>query len=412
MSRPRTRASGAEKRFLAVLGLPALALSLSVTTVSSFLPIFIQQLSGPLLTGALIGTEGVMALIVPTLVGSFSDRLRTPLGGRLPILMVAAPLAAAALVVLPLASSLLAVAPVLVLFYASYFAFFAPYFALYPDLVPDRLRGRSQGSMGIWREVGLGLALVGGGVLLELWRPLPFLIAAAVFPGVTALFVIRVARRREAREDGGGAGEGQLRDAAALALLRENPALRRLLAANALWETALNVIRAFVLLFFTVGLGRSASFASLVLAIVAVVALIAAPLAGTLADRMDPMRLVRAAVLVYGIGAFAPMLTQAPPVIAAVPIVGFAAAIVMTLPYSLVMGVLPDDHHGAAAGLFGLSRGVGLLLGPLLGGLAVTLLDGVLTGTRGYAAIFGVAGVALLTSLLLLPRRALEPPAS
>ena len=45
--------------------------------------------------------------------------------------------------------------------------------------------------MGAWREVGLGLALVGGGLLISLWRPLPFVFAAAVILVITAVFVWR-----------------------------------------------------------------------------------------------------------------------------------------------------------------------------------------------------------------------------
>jgi hypothetical protein len=46
----------------------------------------------------IIGAEGLLALIVPMIVGPWSDRLRTPLGGRLPFLLAGIPGMAVALV--------------------------------------------------------------------------------------------------------------------------------------------------------------------------------------------------------------------------------------------------------------------------------------------------------------------------
>jgi Na+/melibiose symporter-like transporter len=58
-----------------------------------------------LVTGVIIGAEGIMALWLPLLVGSWSDRLRTRLGGRLPFLIAGAPVLAVGLVALGLARS-------------------------------------------------------------------------------------------------------------------------------------------------------------------------------------------------------------------------------------------------------------------------------------------------------------------
>jgi MFS family permease len=139
---------------------------------------------------------------------------------------------------------------------------------------------------------------------------------------------------------------------------------------------------------------------------VAVAAFVAAPVAGTLADRFGHRRVMTVALWIYGIGVLAPLFSQATWVIAVVLPVAFAAATVMTLPFGLVMGLMQDDDHGAAAGLFATSRGVGLIAGPLLAGGAVALSEelDLLPATNGYAAIFAVASLALLASLPLLRR--------
>jgi hypothetical protein len=62
--------------------------------------------------------------------------------------------------------------------------------------------------------------------------------------------------------------------------------------------------------------------------------------------------------------------------------------------------------------MFGFSRGVGVLVGPLLTGLAIELLKPagflVFEETQGYAAMFGVASALLLVSVPVLRRMNVE----
>ncbi|MDP8968208.1 MAG: MFS transporter, partial [Actinomycetota bacterium] len=284
--------------FLAALGLPSFALSLAITTVSGLLPVIVAAQAGPVVAGALVAVEGIFALTVPLVVGPLSDRS----GRRLPYMAGAGAVAGVALVLIGLSGPLLLIALSLVVFYVAYFTYLTPYYALFPDLVEEEASGRSQGSLGTWREVGLGVGFVAGPTLLALWRPAPFVLAAVVLGVVTPLFGAVVRRRLRARggerpktQDGSSRG-------AVRRLLAEHPAIRWFVAANALWELALAALRAFVVLFLTVGLGRSEAFASLVLGVVVVAALIAAPVAGWLGDRFGNRRVLAGAVTVYGVG--------------------------------------------------------------------------------------------------------------
>ena len=71
-----------ERRFLVLLGLPAFALSLSVTVVSGLLPVLLEAEAGPLAAGSLVAIEGLFALALPPLIGPWSDRT----GKRLPFI--------------------------------------------------------------------------------------------------------------------------------------------------------------------------------------------------------------------------------------------------------------------------------------------------------------------------------------
>lgn len=386
-------------RFLVVLGLPSLALSLGVTTVSGLLPVIVAAQSGPLVAGALVAIEGIFALTVPLVIGPLSDRS----GKRLPYLAGAGLVAAAALVLIGLSGPLLLIAVAVAVFYVAYFTYLTPYYALFPDLVERATHGRSQGSLGTWREIGLGLALVAGPVLLALWRPAPFVLAATVILVITPLFGAVVARRM-ASGDQRPRTQPQPSHHAVRRLLVEHRPIRWFVAANALWELALAALRAFVILFLTVGLDRPESFASLVLGVVVVAALIAAPLAGWLGDRFGQRRVLAAALWIYGIGLLLPALSASAYVLPFVFAGALAAVTVMTLPYALLMDLLPGGDHGSAAGVYGFSRGIGLLAGPLLAGLAIVILEPVFTSSDGYAAIFPVASLAVLASIPLLRR--------
>ncbi len=80
----------------------------------------------------------------------------------------------------------------------------------------------------------------------------------------------------------------------------------------------------------------------------------------------------------------------------AIPLIAFGGGVTMTLPYALVMPMMPPEQHGSVTGLYSISRGVGIMLGPLLAGAAVQLGSGLLSSTHGYAAMWLIPTAARL----------------
>lgn len=398
----------AQRRFLFVLGVPAFGLALAYTMVTTYVPVLLNELSGPVTTGLLLGAEGVLALGVPVLAGGWSDRSAS----RLPLVLVGAGVAVAALLLIPAgAGSLLWISVFVGAFFVGYFVYYTPYYALYPDLVRPEARGRSQGFQGGLRSVGLLIALTAGGYLLSLWLALPFLVGAvAIAVATVALFpALRGAPPTPRRPPGSGHGFG-----AAARMVRGDPAIRNWAIVNACLEAAIGALRTFVVLYLTVGLGFSLGGASGALVLVGASAVLAAPVAGKLADRFGSRPVMLVAVCVFAVGLVAPVLSTDTALVAIVVPVAFAAVVLMTLPYAILMKLMPESEHGVAAGLFGLSRGVGIIAGPLLAGLAIAALDTVpvltFADTDGYSAIFAVAVVLLVTSIAFLRRPAPSPP--
>jgi MFS family permease len=400
-----------EKARLAMLALPTLALALSITMVSTYLSTVTRRYTQQtVVIGVIIGGEGVMALWVPLIAGSWSDMLRTRLGGRLPFVIAGAIPAAVALALIGFVGSLGLVALVAAVFFAFYFVAYEPYRAMYPDLLDeDRVAGRAQSTQAIARGMGTGLALLGGGLLLSVARPLPFLVSAIVLVAACAGFVVLVLRNglesesEQAHDDAGG----PLALAARLpGLIKEHPALRAYLIANALWETALSALKAFVILYLTIGLKYKLATASLIVGGVALVILAGAAVIGKAGDRFGRIRVAGVALIAYGLGFIVPGVTTSRGLIAAsIPFIAFGGAAVMTLAYAILMPLMPEDEHGLLTGFYSVSRGLGIIAGPILAGIAISLTSsGPFSATHGFQAVWLVCAAAALASLLFIHR--------
>ena len=389
-----------EKRVAALLGIPTLALALSTTTVTTYLPVAAKSVVGStMVIGLIVGLEGLLALWLPLVVGAWSDRARR-LGGRLPFLIAGAPVLFVGLLGLGAATSTSTIAIAALVFFAGYFIAYEPYRALYPDAVPDEVAGRAQATQAVWRGAGTGLALLGGGVLLGIGHAMPFVVAAVISGGAIAGFVVLLARRgvpdRERRQDTGL--RAVVREIAGL--VREHRELRAFVAANALWELALGALKTFVVLYVTVQFGLSRGAAGLIIGGVAVLVLLSSIAWGKLADRYGHTRVMGWALPAFGLGLIVPLVSTSPiAIIGALPFVAAGGGALMALPYAILMPLMPDSEHGVLSGYFSFSRGLGGWLGPLLGGVAISLLG-------SYQAMWLPVSLAALGSLV--PLRTIE----
>jgi MFS family permease len=396
-----------ERTRLAILALPTTALALAITMVSTYLGTVTRRYTHQTaIIGLIIGSEGIMALWIPLLAGAWSDRLRTRIGGRLPFVVAGALPAAAALVLIGFLGSLAAVAIAAAAFFAFYFVAYEPYRALYPDLVDDEeVAGRAQSTQAAARGLGTALALLGGGLLLSVARPLPFVVAAFILLLAIAAFVLLLLRRglAEQRRDATKASEqaGHL-----VRLLTESVALRSYLIANALWEMALSALKAFIVLYLTVGLGYKLSVASLLIGGVALVILLGAIAAGKAGDRFGRLRVLNWALLAYGCGYLVLIFTTSRPLIgAAIPFVALGGGTVMTLAFAVLMPLMPEDEHGALTGFYSLSRGIGIVLGPVLAGVLISVTQsGPFASSRGFQAMWIVCATGAFASLPFVRR--------
>jgi MFS family permease len=407
--------SASEKRTLLILGLPTAALALGITVVTTYVPVVAQDfLTSTTVIGALIAIEGILALWLPLVVGSWSDRLTTRIGGRIPFLIAATPFAAAALFLMGLANTLLLMTITVTIFFFAYFIAYEPYRALYPDVVPNEIAARAQSTQAVWRGAGTGLALVTGGMLIAIGDWVPFAASAVLFLAAMGLFLyIALPRARAAQQSRRRHPESEtaLDEMQGLGqILRNSPALREFLVCNALWEGSLGALKTFVFLYVVKGLGQSEVATSGIIGGVALLILPAAVVSGRLADKYGRVRTMTIVLPFYGVGMFVPAFTTS--IAALIPVMilmGFGGGLVMTLPYALMQPLMPDGQHGLLTGFYSLSRGIGTALGPLLAGIAIQVLHDPFSSTDGYGAMWLVCGGTILASvpfLAMLRRRA------
>jgi MFS family permease len=395
--------SGAMRRLIWTLAVGALGLAWSVTTVSAYLPPLLQRFTGSsTLIGLVLAAEGIFAIALPLLVGPLSDATRTPLGRRRPYMLFAIGPMSLSLAMLAFMPSLWSTAFVFFAFCFCYYLYEPPYRGLYPDLLPDYVFGRAQGAQHVMRGAALGGALVLGGILLHIWEPFPFLLAAvitAISCGAVVVLVAETGLSRKRTYD-------DLRTylATPYRILVREKNVRRFLIANTAWEATFAGMRTFVVLYITVGLGEQLFVSSAVLAVVAVGYLLAALVSGRLGDQFGLGRVIFGASLVYGFGMLGATFATSwhDWFYALVFPIGVAGGAVMTLSWGLLFKLMPESGRGSTAGLAVMTKGVGLLVGPLVVGAGIEVASTFLDQTQGYQAMWLLVSIPVLAVLPLV----------
>ena len=392
---------------LLLLGLPTFGLAFAISVLTTYGPVVLIHLTNSTSqVGALIGGEGAFALLIPVVSGALSDRLPGSVQARrLPFVVAGAPLVVVGLVLLGFSGSVGVAAAAVLLFFIGYYLYYPPYRAVYADLLPRNFYARAQASQAILRGAGLGMALLAGGLLLSVWRPLPFTIAAVALVATT--LALGPIFRLENRCPNPVLPYERV---SLRSLVLRSGELRAFAAANALWEFSFSGLKSFIVLYVVRGLGHSPSVASAVIAVVAVAYVAGAPIAGRLADHYGIVPVMRVSALVYGTGLVAGVFPDTlAPMLIGLPFVALAGAVLLTLPQALAFTVAPIGSEGAVAGLQDFSRGLGVVLGPVVVGATIGAFGSDLSSTHGYAAMWPTIGIPVLVSVLFL--RMLQPRA-
>lgn len=237
------------KTFL--LGFGFFGISVIWMVYNSFVPLFLANKFGlsPVWIGFFMTLDNIAAFLIQPPVGAWSDRLRTPIGRRMPFILIGAPIGAIAFGLIPLANILpLFVACTSTLLVSMAF-WRIPVIALMPDITPSRFRSQANGIINLMGGIGSIVATLIGGRLYDMTpnHAYPFWMGSALVILSALLVFIFI---KEPREYETAAEERpDLWKAFKTVISGEEKSALRILLAIFFWFVAYNAIEAFFTLY-------------------------------------------------------------------------------------------------------------------------------------------------------------------
>ena len=159
-----------------LLGFGFFGVSVIWGVYNAFVPIFLADKFNlaPAFIGFFMTLDNIAALFIQPPVGAWSDRLRTPLGRRLPFILVGAPITAIAFGFIPIAAVLPLFVACTSTLLLSAALWRTPVVALMPDITPSKNRSQANGIINFMGGIGTIIALQTGGMLYKISPSFPF----------------------------------------------------------------------------------------------------------------------------------------------------------------------------------------------------------------------------------------------
>ncbi len=352
-------------------------------------------------TVALSGSVMVNAIVSPVL-GAMSDRV----GRRKPFLAaftVACIVATAVIGLVDITLGLLA-------FAVANFAYQAAliyYDALLPDVARPEKRGRLSGigvGLGYLGTIVSGLLLLGLTIQGDRSTPQTFVLVSALFAVFAAPLFLLV--RERARGGVPFSAVDAVRSwrqlGTTLRHAREAPGLLRFIVARFFYSDPVNTTIAVMSAFAVHAVGFTEGQALQVLLVLTVVAVFASFGWGVLADRWGPRRTLFLVLATWAVGlAIIGSFLATIPFLAAGVLLGAGLGGVGVVDRLMLLRLAPPDQVGEMFGLYGLIGKFSAVVGPVIYGIIVSNLLGVLD--RGaYQVAVGSLLVLLLIGVAIL----------
>jgi maltose/moltooligosaccharide transporter len=159
-----------------LLGFGFFGVSVIWGVYNAFVPIFLSEKFGLdiRIVAFFMTLDNIAALFIQPPVGAWSDKLRSPLGRRIPFIIVGAPITALAFGLIPLAGILPLFVACTSTLLLSAALWRTPVVALMPDITPSQFRSQANGIVNFMGGIGVIVALQTGGMLYDLSPNFPF----------------------------------------------------------------------------------------------------------------------------------------------------------------------------------------------------------------------------------------------
>lgn len=187
-----------------LLGFGFFGVSVIWVVYNAFVPLFLANKFNlaPWLIGFFMTLDNIAALFIQPPVGAWSDRLRTPIGRRMPFILIGAPVGAIAFGLIPM----VAILPLFVACTSSLLLSMAfwrtPVVALMPDITPSRYRSQANGIVNLMGGLGTIIASLVGSTLYEINVNFPFWMGSGlvILAALMVFIFIKEPKQYEATE--------------------------------------------------------------------------------------------------------------------------------------------------------------------------------------------------------------------
>jgi len=398
------------KTFL--LGFGFFSVSIIWMTYNSFVPLFLSERVGLDVRwlGFFMTLDNIAALLIQPPVGAWSDRLRTPIGRRLPFILVGAPIAAVVFGLIPLAGVLpLFVACTTTLLLSMAF-WRTPVVALMPDITPSPFRSQANGIINLMGGLGAIIATLGGGVLYDINPAYPFWLGSALVI-LSALLLFAFIREPKEYESTSSERPSLLKATQEIFRDPDKSALL-ILGAIFFWFVAYNAIEAFFTLYAVNHLGLTGGEGAQLLGQLSLIFVLFALPAGFIGARFGRRKTIMAGIILmsllmlsmfvlskemltiplakfFGVGQ---LYTISPILMVA----GAAWALINVNSLPMVVDMTDDARIGTYTGLYYMFSTLAAIAGPNINGWIIAL-----TGNN-YGLVMVIGPVFMLLALAMM----------
>jgi MFS family permease len=374
------------KTFL--LGFGFFGVSVIWGVYNAFVPIFLDQKFGLDVRwiAFFMTLDNIAALLIQPPVGAWSDRLRTPIGRRMPFILIGAPLGALAFGIIPVA----AVLPLFVACTSTLLLSMAlwrtPVVALMPDITPSQFRSQANGIINFMGGVGAIISFLGGSTLYKMNHAYPFWMGSAlvIIASLLVFIFIKEPKAYEASQ----AQPGMWESLKTVVQEEEKSPLRVLLAIF-FWFLAYTAIEAFFTLYAQKHLGLPEADGARLLGQLSLIFVIFALPSGYIGGRVGRRTTIMAGILLMA-GVILTMFFLPPatlttqitqlPVLGVVPVVGLllmaagaAWALININSLPMVVDMTTLARVGTYTGMYYLFSTLSAIVGPNVNGWVIAL---------------------------------------
>ncbi len=395
-----------------LLGFGFFGVSVIWSVYNAYVPIFLANKFHlqPVMIGFFMTLDNIAALLIQPPIGAWSDRLRTPIGRRMPFILVGAPLGALAFGLIPIQTILPLFVACTSTLLLSMALWRTPVIALMPDITPSHYRSQANGIINFMGGIGAIIAFLYGADLYDLNPAYPFWLGSVlvIFASLMVLIFIREPKEFETTDK----TDPNLWVSLKKVWSEQEKSPLRILFAIFCWFVAYNAIEAFFTLYAVNHLGVAESDGARLLGQLSLFFVLMALPAGLIGGSIGRRRTIIIGII--GLAACMVAMFVIPaetltisltrlPVLGNVPVVGvilmlagvsWALININSLP--MVVDMTDDMHVGTYTGLYYLFSTMAAILGPNLNGLIVQL-----SGSN-YASIMIIGPIFMLLALILM----------